>query len=135
MANETRWAEIRVGLWPMMISAVLLRTIPQKAALELVLTGRRIDAHEAQRLGVVSRVLPTITALDEAVDETVAQLADLPTGVIAIGRAAFYGAQDLPIDAALDLLHAGLTEVAMTDDAAEGVAAFLEKRPARWSGR
>lgn len=126
--------EIKVGLWPMMISAVLLRTIPQKAALELVLTGRRIDAHEAQRLGVVSRVLPTITALDQAVDETLAQLSDLPSGVMAIGRAAFYGAQDLPIDAALDLLHAGLTEVAMTDDAAEGVAAFLEKRSARWSG-
>ena len=62
--------EIKVGLWPMMISAVLQRLIPQKAALDLMLTGRRIDAAEAQRLGVVTRAVP-VAELDAAVSETI----------------------------------------------------------------
>jgi enoyl-CoA hydratase len=125
--------EIKVGLWPMMISAVLVRTMPRRAALEMLLTGRRIDAHEAQRLGLVSRVLEDHDALDAAVDETVSTLGHLPRGVLALGRAAFFGTQDLSLDAALDVLHVGLTSVAMTEDAQEGVTAFLEKRAPRWS--
>lgn len=127
--------EIKVGLWPMMISAVLSRQMPHKAAFDLMVAGRLIDATEAQRLGVVSRVVPDLAALDAAVAETVTALTNLPAGVVALGRQAFYTAEDLPLDAALDLLHVGLTAVAMTDDAAEGVAAFVEKREPRWTNR
>ena len=126
--------EINVGLWPMMISAVLVRTMPRRAALEMILTGRRVDPYEAQRLGLVSRIAEDHDALDAAVDGTVAAIMDLPAGVLALGRAAFFGTEDMPIDAALDVLHAGLTAVAMTGDAQEGVTAFLEKRRPRWSG-
>ncbi len=126
--------EVNVGLWPMMISAVLQRLIPSRAALELMLTGRRIDAAEAHRLGVVSRVVPA-AELDAAVDETVAALEALSPAALALGKTAFYAVEDMPLDAALDHLQAGLTAVAMTEDAPEGMRAFIEKRPPEWKGR
>lgn len=126
--------EINVGLWPMMISAILQRTIPRKAALELMMTGRLITADEALRLGVVSRVVAA-ESLDEVVDETVANLAGKSPAVLGLGRDAFYAVEDMALDAALDHLQSGLTLVSMTEDAAEGVAAFVEKRPPEWRGR
>lgn len=126
--------EINVGLWPMMIGAVLQRVMPRKAALELMMTGRLITAGEAMTLGVVSRVVPS-GQLDETVDEIVASLASKSPVVLELGRDAFYAAEDMTFDAALDHLHGGLTLVTSTEDAAEGVAAFIEKRPPRWSGR
>lgn len=126
--------EINVGLWPMMISAILQRTIPRKAALELMMTGRLITADEALRLGVVSRVVAA-ESLDEVVDETVANLAGKSPAVLGLGRDAFYAVEDMALDAALDHLQSGLTLVSMTEDAAEGVAAFTEKRPPEWRGR
>lgn len=126
--------EIKVGLWPMMITAVLQRVMPRKAALELMMTGRRMSADEALRLGVVSRVVRR-EDLDDAVDLVVNGLASTSPLVMRLGRDAFYAVEDLDFDAALDHLHVGLTAVASTEDAAEGVAAFLEKRHPRWRGR
>ena len=126
--------EVGVGLWPMMIGAVLQRVMARRAALELMLTGRRIDAAEAVRLGVVSRAVPA-AELDAAVAETVEGIVAKSAAVIALGKTAFYAAEDLPFDAALDHLQLGLTAVAMTDDAAEGVAAFQAKRSPEWTGR
>jgi enoyl-CoA hydratase/carnithine racemase len=126
--------EVRVGLWPMMITAVLQRSMPRRAAFELMATGRRINADEAMRLGLVSRVV-TRDRLDDVVDETVASLISASPAVLAMGKDAFYAAEDMSLDAALDYLHTGLTAVAMTDDAVEGIGAFLEKRPPEWRGR
>lgn len=119
--------EIRVGLWPMMISAILARTMPRKAVLELMLTGRTIDPVEAQRLGAVSRVVAR-DDLDGVVDEIVDGIIRSSASTLMIGRDSFYGMLDADFDAALDRLQIGLTETAMSEDAAEGVAAFLEKR-------
>ncbi len=126
--------EIDVGLWPMMISAVLARAMPFKAALELMMTGRLISPEEALRLGAVSRVV-TRGDLDSAVDEVVDGLAGKSPAALALGRDAFYTIHGLGLDAALDLLQVGLTSVSMTDDAREGVAAFLGKRSPEWTGR
>jgi len=125
--------EVRVGLWPMMVTAVLARAMPRKAILEMMLTGRTIDAHEAYRLGAVSRVVSR-AELDTVVDETVVALRSASPATLILGRDAFYGVTDLGLDAALDRLQLGLTEVAMTEDAREGTAAFLEKRDPEWSG-
>jgi len=126
--------EVRVGLWPMMISAVLARVMPRKAALELMLTGRVIDPEEALRLGAVSRVVSR-EGLDGAVDETVEALLSTSPATLMLGKDAFYGMSDAHFDTALDRLQGGLTAVAMTDDAAEGVSAFLDKREPDWTGR
>ncbi len=126
--------EVEVGLWPMMISAILVRAIPRKAAYELMVTGRIIDPHEAQRLGAVTRVVSR-DDLDPAVDEVVDSLLAKSPGALLIGKDAFQGMAELDFDTALDRLQGGLTEITMTDDASEGVAAFLEKRDPRWSDR
>ena len=123
--------EIKVGLWPMMISAVLVRVMPRKAAMDLMLTGRTIDPFEAQRLGVVSRVVGR-EELDAAVDEVVDSLRAASPAALLISRDSFFGMVDADIDSALDRLQMGLTEIALTEDASEGIAAFLEKRAPRW---
>lgn len=126
--------EMGVGLWPMMISALLQRTIPHKAALELMMTGRIIDPEEAKSLGAVSRVVAR-EDLDATVDEVVSSLIARSPAVLELGRDAFYSVADLGFDAALDRLQGGLTAVSLTDDSREGVSAFIEKRSPSWTGR
>jgi enoyl-CoA hydratase len=126
--------EIEVGLWPMMISAILVRVMPRKAALELMLTGRIIDPDEGYRLGAVSRVVPR-DRLDTAVDEVVDALASASSTALMLGKDSFNNMADVSLDTALDRLQGGLTEIMLTDDAAEGVAAFTEKRKPDWTGR
>ena len=124
--------EIDVGLWPMMITAALTRCMPEKAALELMMTGRLITPHEARELGAVSRVVSR-DQLDDVVAETAAVLAAKSQAALMLGRDAFYAVARSDIDTALDRLQGGLTAVAGTADAAEGVRAFLEKRRPEWS--
>jgi enoyl-CoA hydratase/carnithine racemase len=126
--------EIDLGLWPMMISTVLLPFAPRKQLLEMMLVGRIIDADEAQALGVVTRVVPS-ELLDAAVDEAVDQLLSKSPAALAIGKSSFYAMEGMDLDTALDHLHIGLTAVSFTEDATEGVAAFLEKRTPIWKGR
>jgi enoyl-CoA hydratase/carnithine racemase len=126
--------EVSVGLWPMMISAVLVRVMPRKSALEMMLTGRLFGPEEAQRLGVVSRVVSRAD-LDSAVDEVVGGLLALSPAALMIGKDSFFAMADADLDTALDRLQVGLTEISMTEDAAEGVSAFIEKREPRWKGR
>ena len=126
--------EIDVGLWPMMITVSLLRAMPAKAVLELMMTGRILTPDEALRLGAVSRVV-TRAELDPVVDEIAAGLAAKSPAVMMLGRDAFDSVLGLDVDSALEHLQAGLTAVALTEDSREGVAAFIEKRPPRWTGR
>jgi len=126
--------EINVGLWPYMITVPMVRSMPPKRALELMLTGRIVDAGEAERLGFVTQVV-SHERLDGAVDELATTLASKSPAVMKLGRDAFYAVWDMAAADALRHLHAMLTLTTLTEDAAEGAAAFLEKRPPQWRGR
>jgi enoyl-CoA hydratase/carnithine racemase len=126
--------EIAVGLWPMMITAVLRPLTSRRALLEMMLTGRRFSAAEAVELGIINRAVPSAD-LDESIGETVTALELQSPAALALGKAAFYAVEDMDLDTALDHLHIGLTALATTEDAQEGVEAFLEKRDPQWRGR
>jgi enoyl-CoA hydratase/carnithine racemase len=125
--------ELDVGLWPYMITVPMVRSMTPKAALELILTGRRVDAEEALRLGFVNRVVPA-AALDAEVDRLAQTIASKAPVALRWGRQAFQRVLDLDADDALAYLQAMLTVTSGTDDAAEGLTAFGEKRAPRWSG-
>lgn len=135
-ADDARFGtpEVKVGLWPYMITVPLLRSMPPKKALELMSTGRRVDAAEAERIGFVTRVVPA-GELDAAVDELAATLAATSPLVSRWGRQSFYRALEMRADEALDYLQAMLSVTTLSEDSAEGITAFLEKRSPEWRGR
>jgi enoyl-CoA hydratase/carnithine racemase len=124
--------EIDIGLWPYQITIPLIRSMPPKVALDLMLTGRKVKAPEGERMGFVSRLVPA-DDLDATVDELAATLAAKSAVVTRWGRDAFYRALDMAGEEALDYLHAMLTVATHTDDATEGLTAFAEKRPPKWT--
>ena len=126
--------EIDVGLWPFMITVPLVRSMPPKKVLELMLTGRRVGAEEADRIGFVNRVVP-VDGLDAAVAELASTLAAKSPAIVKLGRDSFYEVWDRAAADALAYLHPMLTVTTLTEDAQEGIAAFAAKRPPEWKGR
>jgi enoyl-CoA hydratase/carnithine racemase len=126
--------EIKLGLLPLMVLAPILRTATPRRVLELVLTGRELLAREALEIGLVTRVVPRVD-LGRVVGEVAQTLAGFSPATVAIGKEAFYRVLELSHAQALTHLRDLLTIVARSEDAQEGIAAFLEKRPARWQGR
>ena len=126
--------EINVGIWPMMIQAILSRNIPRKVLLEMEMLGDRWTATQMQALGVVNRVVPH-DQLDAAVGEITERLAVKSPVAMRLGRDSFYRQQDMEFHAALDYLQSQFTLVTLSDDANEGIKAFLEKRPPDFKGR
>lgn len=124
--------EIDIGIWPYMVTVALLQAMTPKRALELMMTGRRIGAEEAERIGIVNRVVP-VADLDSAVDELAESLARKPPLAMRAGRDSFYTALALAPREALKYLHPLLTVATLGAEAAEGRAAFAEHRPPNWS--
>ncbi len=126
--------EIDRGLWPMMISAVLMRSMPPKVALDLMMTGRRVPAAEAREIGFVRSVVP-VADLDAEVADFAGALAAKSPAILRLGRDAFYATLDMSREEALSYLQAMLTVNTLAEDVAEGLAAFFEKRDPVWKGR
>lgn len=126
--------EVNVGLWPMMIGAVIFRNVPRKKAMEMILLGEKLSAQQALEMGMLTRVVPA-DRLDSEVETVLNTLCEKSPIGIKLGKEAFYEVADMSLEDALDGLCAGLGKVAATEDAREGITAFIEKRKPVFTGK
>jgi 3-hydroxypropionyl-coenzyme A dehydratase len=126
--------EINVGAFPFMIMALIYRNLGRKKTNELLLLGDRIDAHEAERIGLVNKVV-VADEFDAAVADWAGRLASKSPVLMKLGKDAIYRQQDMVYEDALDFLRAQLTIAFSTEDIQEGVKAFFERREPQWTGR
>ncbi len=126
--------EINVGLFPMMIMAVLARVVPQRRLLEMMLFGEKMDADAAAAMGLVGKAVDP-EGLDAEVLRIVSNVAQKSPVTVKLGLEAFAAQADLALADALPLLRDRLVACFATDDAREGLMAFLQKRPPQWTGK
>jgi cyclohexa-1,5-dienecarbonyl-CoA hydratase len=127
--------EIKLGCFPPVAMVTFPRLAGPRAALDLILTGRTLPAHEAHALGLVTRVVPE-QDLDGAVAGLVEELGRLSPAVLRLTRRLLRERVGMDFDRALAETEAFyLAELMRTEDAREGIQAFLEKRPPAWRGR
>jgi len=125
---------INVGLFCMGPAVPMSRSLSRKRCLEMVMTGDMVDAADAERWGMVNKVVP----LEKLEEETMA-LADKLAGksplALQMGKEAYYGMADLEYGKALAYSNELFAALCMTEDAKEGVEAFLQKRKPQWKGK
>ncbi len=126
--------EVNVGLFPMMIGALIFRNAVRKKALEMIYTARTFEASEAEAMGLITRSVPA-DQLDETVERALKDVASKAPLAIKIGRQALAAAADMNLEDGLDFLCEKLGEVVETEDAKEGLTAFMQKREPKWTGR
>jgi enoyl-CoA hydratase/carnithine racemase len=124
---------VKIGLFCSTPMVPLSRAIGRKRALDMLLTGRPVDAHTALEWGLVNRVVAA-EALDEEITQIVDAVAASSPLTVGIGKEAFYSQIELDEHRAYDLTKAVMAMNARADDAQEGMCAFLQKRPPEWRG-
>jgi len=126
--------EVDLGLFPMMIMAILARNVPRRRLVQMMLLGEKFDAAEGLRIGLLNEVVAP-EELDAAVKRTVDALSSKSPSTLRLGLKAFAEQDDLDLLTALPILRAKLGEVLATDDAREGLMAFMQKRKPVWTGK
>jgi enoyl-CoA hydratase/carnithine racemase len=126
--------EIQVGLFPMMIMAVLARVVPRRRLTKMMLLGEKLSADEALRAGLVNEVAAP-GELDSEVAKLAAALVEKSPTATRLGLRAFAEQDDMDLASALPMLRGKLAECLSTEDAREGLTAFLEKRAPKWTGK
>jgi methylglutaconyl-CoA hydratase len=126
--------EVKIGIFPMQIMAVLQRLIPSRKLYEMALTGEPITAAEALELGLLNYVVAA-AELDTKLDWLLARLLDKSPTAIRRGKYAMRVTEQLNFDQAAVFMEGQIGTLALTEDAAEGRAAFIEKRAPVWPGR
>jgi enoyl-CoA hydratase/carnithine racemase len=134
-AETARFATpgVNIGLFCSTPMVALTRAVGRKAAMEMLLTGELIDASRAHALGLVNRVVPE-AELDAAVSALAGQIVAKSPLTLAIGKEAFYRQAEMGLDDAYAFASEVMTRNMLARDAAEGIDAFLTKRPPVWSG-
>ena len=136
-ADSANWGfpEISLAHFPPVACAMLSGLIGQKHAAELILTGRQISGEDAMRIGLANEALPE-DELAEIVDDTCDRLAQLSPAALRITKKALYTWDAMHFDKGLEKAEKiYLDELVKTEDAVEGVKAFLEKRTPKWNGK
>jgi enoyl-CoA hydratase/carnithine racemase len=126
--------EVNVGLWPMMIGALIFRNMLRKPAMEMVLLGKKLSSDQAQEMGLITRAVAP-ERLDLEVKQALQDLAQKSPIGMKIGKQAFHAMADMPFEDAIDYLSGKIAEVASTEDAKEGITAFIEKRKPVFKGK
>lgn len=127
--------EIKLGVMPGAGGTQrLTRAIGKAKAMELILTGRNMSAREAEAHGLVSLVVPSEATVQAAL-ELAGRIAAMPPVAVMAAKAAVNRAEELPLEAGLEFERRNFYLLFDTEDQAEGMAAFVEKRAPRWQGR
>jgi enoyl-CoA hydratase/carnithine racemase len=134
-SDDTRFATsgVRYGLFCSTPGVAVARNIGRKNAMYLLLTGNFIDAHTAERWGLVNRAVPA-AELETTLDTLVGELAALSPYALALGKRGFYDQIDKPEPEAYDLMTEAIACNAIAPDGQEGIAAFVEKRKPSFGG-
>ena len=134
-AREARFATpgVKIGLFCSTPMVPLVRAVPAKVAMEMLLTGTPISSERALEVGLVNRVVPA-TELDAAIRELTDAIVASSPMTIRLGKRAFYDQLNLDEPAAYERATCVMTENAVKHDAQEGISAFLQKRTAQWTG-
>ncbi len=123
--------EVNVGLWPYVISVPLLRVLKPRMLLDLMMTGRTINAKQALELDIVNEVVE-LDELEGAVLDKLNVLNSKSTAVLGHGKQAFYESLDMSSTDSLKYLSDRLQRALLLEDFQEGRKAFAEKRPPEW---
>lgn len=126
--------EVRIGVFPAQVLSVLQHLIGPRHLAELCLTGEPIDAHRAERIGLVNHVVPA-DQLDARTEWLIARTVDKSPTANRRGKAMMRAAFDMSFEQAISYLEGQIVTLALTEDAKEGRAAFIEKRAPNWTGR
>lgn len=126
--------EVKLGLFPFMIYAVLERVMPHRRLVEMLLSGERLSAEDAAQAGLVNRAVPK-AELDAAVKAVTDRISAASPITLRLGLTAMSEVDGLPFEEKLPILARRLVDCLATQDAREGLTAFLEKREPKWTGR
>jgi len=126
------YPEIKSGIWPMVVTPILIRTVGRRKGLELICTGELIDAHEAERIGMINSVVPH-EDLKSHVKELAEKLKTKSGSILRFGLGVVNDIEDMAYDKALDYLKDKAAVLSSNPDFIEGTRAFLEKREPKWN--
>jgi len=126
--------EVKIGMFPLQVDALLQRLIPRRKMVEMSLTGEPITAQEALAIGLLNHIVPA-AELDAKVDWLLSRLLDKSPTAIRLGKQSMEAVADMTLQQALTFMAQQLGTMALTQDSKEGRAAFAEKRQPVWTNR